>query len=437
MTEQEKAAEILADPLFLGHELGYIDFKRGIHDKWIKKMVSGSGDMTLQAHRGSYKTTCLCVAIALMMIKERSKNIIFLRKTDDDIVEVVKNIARILQEPIFKQIYAALTGEQLELIKKTNAELTLGCYTAPRGAAQLQGIGVNGSLTGKHADIIITDDIVNLRDRISRAERDHTKAIYQELQNIRNPGGRIINTGTPWHKEDAFMLMPTADKWDYRRTGLLSDEKIKSLRDSMSPSLFAANYELQHIAAENALFETSPNYCKLEKDEDGNEINPLLNGIAHIDAAYGGEDYTAFTLGRRDGNILYIYGRLWHTHIDKVLSTILAECQRFGCAPIYCEDNADKGFLAKEIRQRNETMPVRRYHESSNKFQKISEYLRKWWQNIRFIDGTDSEYIAQIMDYTEDAEHDDAPDSAACVCRILDRRGLGEYKSVYGGVIIK
>lgn len=46
-------------------------------------------------------------------------------------------------------------------------------------------MGVNGSLTGKHYDVIFTDDIVNLKDRTSRAEREHTKSVYMELQNIR------------------------------------------------------------------------------------------------------------------------------------------------------------------------------------------------------------------------------------------------------------
>ena len=48
---------------------------------------------------------------------------------------------------------------------------------------------------------------------------------------------------------------------------------------------------------------------------------------------------------------------------------------------------------------------------------KISSFLRKWWPNIVFVRGTDQEYINQIMDYTEQAEHDDAPDSAATACR--------------------
>ena len=40
--------------------------------------------------------------------------------------------------------------------------------------------------------------------------------------------------------------------------------------------------------------------------------------------------------------------------------------------------------------------------------------------DIVFVRGTDAEYINQILDYTEQAEHDDAPDSAASVCRRLD-----------------
>ena len=66
-----------------------------------------------------------------------------------------------------------------------------------------------------------------------------------------------------------------------------------------------------------------------------------------------------------------------------------------------------------------------------NKYVKISSYRRKWWGNIVFLEGTDRAYINQIMDYTEDAEHDDAPDSAASMCRLLDNRSGEEYKSVF------
>ena len=376
-------------------------------------MLTTACDMTLQAHRGSYKTTCLTEAIALLMISRPRQNIIFLRKTDTDVAEVIKAVDRILNEPVMRGIYAALTGTDLIVARSTNTEISLASYAAPRGAAQLLGIGIGGSLTGKHADIIITDDIINRKDRISRAERENTKSVYQELQNVRNPGGIIINTGTPWHKEDAFTLMPEPMRYDCYSTGMLDDAQINSLRQSMAPSLFAANYELRHIAAEQALFITPPVFT--------DEEIMLKDGIAHIDAAYGGEDYTAFTCGKRRGDKLYMYGRLWQRHVDTVLDVCIAEAKRLQCAPIHTEKNADKGYLAKEINERGAQGRI--YNEFENKYIKISTFLRKWWPNIIWVKGTDPAYIAQIMDYTEDAEHDDAPDGSACIARYYDRRG--------------
>ena len=145
MTPADKARAVLADPILLGAALGYKDFKYGLHDEWIRDMILGTEDMTLQAHRGSYKTTCLAVAIACMMIYYRGRNIIFLRKTDADVVEVIKNVRRILGTDVFRQIFLALTGEELFVVKETSTEITTSAYCAPRGASQLLGIGIGGS----------------------------------------------------------------------------------------------------------------------------------------------------------------------------------------------------------------------------------------------------------------------------------------------------
>ena len=409
---QETALWLMKHPAEYGRRLGYTLLRDDLHDPWIKKIVYGHGDMTLQAHRGSYKTTSLDVAITKLMIEQRHKNIMFLRKTDDDVTEVLQAVQAALLHPLTQAAVEALTGKPIELYKATNKQITTSLYSRPGGAPQLLGIGLGGSLTGKHADIIITDDIVNRLDRQSRAERERTKLIYQELQNLLNPGGRIINSGTPWHKEDAFTLMPEPERFDCYRTGLLSDEKIRELQMKMSPSLFAANYELRHIASEGALFTAYPG------EFDDRAL--LRDGIMHIDAAYGGEDYTAFTCARKRGNKIYMYGRLWHCHVDTVLDIALREGKSLLCAPAHVELNSDKGYLSREIRRRG--YAAFGYTEDQNKYIKISTFLRKWWNNIVFLKGTDREYITQIMDYTDAAEHDDAPDSAACCCRYWDRR---------------
>lgn len=413
LTQQQRIAVwLIKHPAEFGRRIGFTKLRDDLHGVWINEMLWRTDDQTIQSHRGSYKTTCIEVAMALACLVLRDKNTIFLRKTDNDVAEVMQAVRTILLHPLTQAVCQVLTGKPLELYKATNKQITTSLYSRAGGAPQILGIGLGGSLTGKHADILITDDIVNRLDRQSRAERERTKLIYQELQNLRNPGGRFINGGTPWHKEDAFTLMPEPERWDCYQTGLLTGKQIEQLRNSMAPSLFAANYELKHIAAEGALFTTAPQFTD---DEEA-----IRNGVAHIDAAYGGEDGTAFTCGNVANGTLYIYGRLWKKHVDTVLDLCVEEAKRLQCGPILCENNSDKGYLAKEIKRRN--YKPHPYTEHQNKYIKISTYLRKWWRDIVFLRGTDPEYIAEIMDYTDTSAHDDAPDSAACIARHFDRR---------------
>lgn len=420
MTRNEAVRFLVRNPYKFGHMVGFGKLTE-MHNGWMRKMISGSGDYTLQGHRASYKTTCLSIVLAILMILHPNSRILFVRKTDEDVKEIIDQVRKILQMDKVQYFVQVIYGVNLRLLTDNATEISTNLVTDTRGTSQLVGMGIGGSITGKHFEYIFTDDIINVKDRKSKAERERTKLIYQELLNIRNQGGRIINTGTPWHPEDAFILMPEAEKWDCYHTGILSKEEIEEKRRSMAPSLFAANYELVHIAAEDALFKVPPVFFQ--------NAGMLREGIAHIDAAYGGEDYTAFTCGQRVGDKLFLYGKMWHGHVDRVLDFCLGEVKRLMCGSVWVEKNADKGYLAREIA--NSGWPATPYTEKENKYVKISTFLRKWWENIEWLEGTDPEYIQQIMSYTEDAEHDDAPDSAACVCRILDRRGGESYESPF------
>ena len=397
-------------PYAFGIEAGFADLT-DIHNEWIKSFLFSKEDMTLQASRGTYKTTCLSIAMALMVVIYPRYNIIFLRKADDDVKEIIVQTAKLLQSDIYQSLAGDLYGTKLELTKESAFEIDTNLKATSKGTAQLIGIGSGGSLTGKHGDIIITDDIININDRVSKAARERTKYIYQELQNVKNRGGRFINTGTPWHKNDAFTLMPNIQKWDCYDVGMFTDSMIQKLRDSMSPSLFAANYELKHIADADSMF-TSPTI------DDGSNTHKILNGTAHIDAAYGGGDNSAFTIINRhsDGHI-YVYGDLRAKHIDDVLHVFEAKREQYQAGTLFNETNADKGYLNKKIKR-----PTKTYHEKMNKYIKISTYLRENWSKIIFIKDTSKEYINQILDYTENAEHDDAPDSLASLIRETENK---------------
>lgn len=398
------------EPFEIGHWVGFKDLTY-VHNEWLRDFLFSTHDQTLQGHRGSYKTTTLSLFFAIHAVIAPNESVLFFRKTGGDVTEVMRQTANILQSGCMQEIVSVLYRKELLLIKCSGSEIQTNLSTTIKGSSQLVGLGIGTSITGKHADIVVTDDIVNVNDRISQAERERTKLAYMELQNIKNRGGRFINTGTPWHKDDAFTLMPDPVKYDCYSTGLMSEAQIEDVRKHMSPSLFAANYELKHIASEDIIF-TEP---QLGADEA-----LVREGICHLDSAFYGDDYTAFTIMAYHDGKYYVYGRMWRKHVEDCYPQILDLYNKFLCGKLYNEKNADKGMVARDLK--NMGIRTATYDEHMNKHIKIVTYLKAIWPETVFVEGTDPEYIEQITDYTENAAHDDAPDSAACLARLLYRK---------------
>lgn len=422
MTEQgRKYVDLMLDePYKLGHLLGFKDLTV-LHNEWIRDFVLYEDDQTMQGHRGSYKTTCISIALAIILTIKPNLTNLFMRKTDTDVWEVIKQVRNILLSPLWQHIVWHIYGTKLVLTVDNKGELSTNLTTSTKGTSQLVGLGTGASLTGKHFDNVFTDDIVNLKDRISKAEREHTKAIYMELQNVKNRGGRFINTGTPWHKDDAFTLMPNIRKFTCYETGLIEREQLEAIRKTMTPSLFAANYELKHIASEDQMF-SNPQFLLKGKTatEEEERLKMIYDGVSHIDASYGGSDGTAFTICKKtaDGKFI-VFGKLWKKHVDDCLTEIDGYEAQYRSGREYMENNGDKGYLAKDRKKSGKF--VKEYRESTNKYIKIASYLRANWQNIYFLEETDEAYINEILDYTENAEHDDAADSLASIIRELSK----------------
>lgn len=425
MTRQQAIEFLTTRPAEYAKMLGFTKLGH-LHNQWIVEMLTGKDDGTLQASRETYKTTCVSITLALIIILLPRKKTLFMRKTDTDVKEVVRQVKKILQDPHTQYFVRVIYGVNLVLTTQNATEINTNLSVDTKGTSQLVAMGIGSSLTGKHFDFIFTDDIVNLQDRISKAERDRTKLMYQELQNVKNRGGRIHNTGTPWHPDDCFSIMPAAVKYDCYTpefAGMFTPEVLEGLKANMTRSLFAANYELKHVADDDVIF-TEP--------QIGADPALAEQGNSHVDAAFYGEDSTAFTAMNIHDGKFYVFGKLWRKHIDDVMDECVAYHEKFMCGKMYNELNADKGYVAKQFRQKG--LKVATYTEHQNKYVKIVSYLKFEWKNVIFVAGTDEAYINMICDYNENAEHDDAPDSLASLIRIMGKRKESQqYQSIFEG----
>lgn len=475
-TKEEVIHLMTNEAHIVGHMLGTgYDLLEEIHSTWINGWILNPYDLRVaihQAHRDSYKTTCLRLFIAEMMLLQPLTTIVLLRKSEDAVKEVVNGVSKILDTPLFQTFAAILypdVGLKGGLKKTTDTALAIdtNLNTSLSGEFQLRALGLGSPLTGKHAKIIITDDIVTTDDRESEAERKNTIAKYQELMNVlsNNKGfsdTRIINIGTPWHEEDAFKLMerglkPKNDnykhyeemledpkfsekrkahfremirKLDMQRgksvyncyqTGLMTEEDIEWKKQVLNDDvLFAANYLLSLVSDDEKPFKRINNVgnYSLSFFEDCWEV------IGHIDCAYGGDDSTSLSIGGFDYDNFntVVYGRRWDKiPIDKnylEVAEILWSC---GCTKLWLEKNADKGLMGDKFRELG--FDVESYHESMNKHTKIVSTIRPFWREsgnevlpcVQFVEETDENYLSQIYDYKKGVAHDDCPDSLACL----------------------
>lgn len=422
MTKEQAIQFLITYPYKFGHMIGFTRLST-LHNEWIISMLRGKSDMTLQASRETYKTTCVSIVLALNIILLPKVRTLFLRKTDNDVKEVITQVSKILKDEHTQYFVKTIYGCKLKLYTDTLSEIDTNLVTDIKGTHQLVGLGLGTSITGKHYDRIFTDDIVNVSDRISRAERERTKLIYQELQNVKNRGGKIVNTGTPWHEEDCFSIMPPAEKYDCyndKIKEIISEEYLNELRQKMSPSLFSANYELRHIPSDEVMF-LDP--------QRGASDDMAKDGWAHVDSAFYGEDFTAWTIAKEHDGKLYVYGKMKRKHVEDCYDMIINDYNRLLAQKILTETNADKGYVAKDLRLKG--LRVQTYNEKENKYIKIVTYLKGRWSDIIFTDGTDDEYIKQITDFYEDAEHDDAPDSLASLIRAMPANTNNNYVSLW------
>ena len=96
MTRDEALHLLLREPAQVGRWCAYPLLTDALHGRWLRSLIGGTEDRTLMAHRGSYKTTCPSLAIAVLMLIRPSANILFFRKTTAGAEEIVRQVGRLL-----------------------------------------------------------------------------------------------------------------------------------------------------------------------------------------------------------------------------------------------------------------------------------------------------------------------------------------------------
>jgi hypothetical protein len=417
LLHSDKIVRLVAEqPHIIGHIIGKTKLLP-IHSEWIRYIWDTNERRALQAFRGGYKTTSICTVGAIRwLFFHPNDRIAIIRKHVGHSSDVVNMIAQAMEYPEVQEIFKYRFGEYPKAKIMRNGALQYTFKKTSTPEPSVLALGLDGDITGKHFDKIIADDFVTLRDRVSKAERRNTKMVLMEIQaNIIDPGKGVGYIGTPWHREDAWKyvnsLCPVA-KYPIDEFNFIGKEEIAKKKKMTTPSLFAANYHLKHIADESLLF-ANPLWPRRWD-------HAIRESMAQLDTAFDGDHYCALTIAaptKKEGKNQWYQavGFAYPGNVEDWESTIDRLCKKYRVKYIYVETNADKGASAKRLAARG--LRVKPYTEGMNKHIKIGTYLYAVWPYVEWAEETDEEYMSQVTEYKEGITPDDAPDSAASLFR--------------------
>ncbi len=377
------------------------------------------------AHRNSYKTTCGLVAMTLLYLLYPEIRILVARKTDTQAAKVAIALQKIFTKNATIRIFmlsrwgfdSAETDEWST--EKTNFAFKKSVTIEP----SLTIAGIAGSITGAHFDYIWCDDIVTRKDRESGAERDATKNFVHELDNLIEPTGSQMITGTPWHEDDAFSILPEAIKFPIFSIVIpgIDAEWVEKKKARTPVSLWCANYELTHVFADDVI----------------GAINfiPAFTAqyrVAFIDPSFSnrkGSDRCSVAIvgfskppGNTDFQIEFT-GMQWEKSIShpEVIRELILFLDKYRPIETQLESqlsdstvNFIKPFQIEENRQ---SLTVKNNwtwkHQSGNKHERITSHVTMNKFRLFAIAGTDETFMRFVTGYSKTAEIKDPPDSIA------------------------
>lgn len=422
---------LINNPHLLGHLIGK-DGLIPLHSEWIKYCWDSNEPRALMAFRGGYKSTSIdVVGIIRWWLMKPNDRIAIVRKGFNDSATIVSAVKQAMGLPIIKELFKYAHGFYPRATMAQNGKLRYNFKTTITPEVSLTAHGIDGSLTGMHYDKIICDDIITLKDRVSKAERERTKEIVNELAtNIIDPGKGSIWVGTPWHKEDAWgEINKFADiaMYPMSKYNFLGEKAMEDKRKTTTPFLFSANYELEIKKDETSLF-TDPNMA------EGWDYSK--RSYAHIDCAYDGNHYCALTIispldndnpesAKKFQAIGFAYPgncKAWANEVARLF-------KKYKCRFLLNETNPDKGYFANQMEKLG--IRTKTYAESENKHIKISTNLYEYWDRLYWSPDTDPEYLNQILDYREGSEPDDSPDSCSSLLREICKPNKSRSRALW------
>jgi len=195
---------------------------------------------------------------------------------------------------------------------------TVNAFAVERGGnaigPSVSAFGVGGSSTGTRADLLVCDDIVDVKAVHSQAERERvSEEFYNNLLNLLEPEGRFWNLSTPWHADDLNARLRRSGRFKLFRKPIGANLRpiwrerwdrraLARRRAEIGSAAFARGYHLTPIATDELVIR--PEWVQTWSERPA-EFERLILSVDPAVCATARADASALVVLGRADNVIY------------------------------------------------------------------------------------------------------------------------------------
>jgi predicted phage terminase large subunit-like protein len=293
----------------------------------------------------------------------------------------------------------------------------------------LTAIGVEAASTGARADLLVCDDIVDVKALVSRAERDRVKDHFRNnLMNLLEPDGRFWGLCTPWHRDDLNAELKRTAAYPLFRRAIGADlepvwperwprEALAARRDEVGPVAFARGYRLVPLAdADTMIPRATVQFwdTPAEFDRVILSVDPALSTNARADRS------ALVVLAKCGNEVRCLYAIARRVAAPELVALIAEVDAKWRADTILFETNgAFRGICDLMTRQSAFGPKVREVTQSKDKGSRVAAFsvpVAKGAFRLRgsggVVDPLQQELLDEMTTFPV-GEHDDLLDAAA------------------------